>query len=751
MLTPTGVTAAEYWAAIKAGHPTHVRMTFIGQNIVLGDQDIEYNSGITVTDILNGETDLIFGRAVSKQMTAGILNSSRLSGLKWTGEFTLEFGVDIGSPAVTNWVTIGYFSGEKPNNVTSANVIEFTAYDRMKMFDSIVDEYVKNITYPATVQDIYDGLCEYVGIDNVAGDELSAIMSRSYSEAPAEMQGYTCRDLLAWIAEACGCYAKITAAGKVQMVWYTDNTSYAITGDEEFHVESGDVNDGMTWDEADQLTWDEIDQLSWDDVCGYREMYSIDNLLVRQLNSDVAINYPYATNGNIYLISGNPFLSVSTYSDVTTYIAPIYNRMKTFGGYLPARVECIGNWCVESGDVITIAVNSSTVTFPIFVKEMRWNGAVRDSYEATGNKSRTLYQSDVEKQQVLMAKKIEMFVEEAADGIAEEVQGNVEAEMEQNYYKIRSGIQILPEGITVSGGKFIKIESGGVLDVSSSNFEINSLNELLRTGNWKFYNYGAKYTSANNVSYVITDQTSLSSDTKGGLFFIDSNSSGGSIILFTRQMDNSAFGELLLTCESNKVVSLIGVGTRYVRLGRKDAPFATAYLHRIYGRYYMSGGVDVGSQIYFELSQHVDDETDGLSSSNYWLEFSSVWSETSYDIHINARGSIKFDTSIKAGTIYYNTLSQSSSRDIKHNIAPLESVGEKLDRLEPVTFVYDEDEQEKQRMGLIYEDAVEVMPEICTDDESNKSINYVELIPALLKEIKDLRARVKYLEERIGE
>ena len=98
--------------------------------------------------------------------------------------------------------------------------------------------------------------------------------------------------------------------------------------------------------------------------------------------------------------------------------------------------------------------------------------------------------------------------------------------------------------------------------------------------------------------------------------------------------------------------------------------------------------------------------------------------------------------------IYYNTLVQNSSKDIKHNITPLPSVGDKLDRLEPVTFVYDDDKDEKVRAGLIYEDTVEVLPEICTDDESNKAINYVELIPMLLKEIQELRARVKALEER---
>jgi len=91
---------------------------------------------------------------------------------------------------------------------------------------------------------------------------------------------------------------------------------------------------------------------------------------------------------------------------------------------------------------------------------------------------------------------------------------------------------------------------------------------------------------------------------------------------------------------------------------------------------------------------------------------------------------------------------QQSSREIKHDICPMESAGEKLDMLRPVTFVYDSDPEEQTRTGLIYEDTVGIMPEICTGDEGNKAINYVELIPVLLKEIQELRARMAELERR---
>ena len=123
------------------------------------------------------------------------------------------------------------------------------------------------------------------------------------------------------------------------------------------------------------------------------------------------------------------------------------------------------------------------------------------------------------------------------------------------------------------------------------------------------------------------------------------------------------------------------------------------------------------------------------------------------DIHLGTNNSYDFYCRYAYVEREYYTYAPTakSSRDVKHNIQPMESVGETLDKLEPVTFVYDDDPDEKTRSGLIYEDTMEVLPEICTEDESNKGVSYVELIPMLLKEIQDLRKRVKELEERVGE
>lgn len=758
MITPTGVTYSAYWDAIKAGNATHVRITFINQGIVLGDEDISITGGLTLTDMFNSDTDLIFGKAVSKELKVYIINSNKLNGLIWTGEFTLEMGVEIGG--VTKWVTIGYFTGEKPNNITSAEVIDFTAYDRMIRFDVLADDFLKTLTYPKTVKNIYDALCAYVGLQNVAGDELANIMSRSFASAPSEMEGYTCRDILRWIAEACGCYATITEAGKVQLLWFTDNTTHAVTGNEEFDVNSADVNTGMTWDEAETYTWDEIETFTWNDLSGFQEEYAVERIVIKQLNNDLDIIYPGTIPyGNTYMIVENPFLLIGSNTDLMNYVKPLFDRLSVFGGYLPVNLNCIGNWCVEAGDVITIDVNSYTITFPVFVKTMRWNGSIVDEYETTGNSVRDSYVTEAQKQKILNNREIRLFVD-------------------NNYYGIKSGVDINENGVEITGNKYIKIESGSSLtvesggqldvhasgnlsltgatveiksgstfDVESQNFKISSEDKKMVCGNWTFNTYGCELTGT--IPFSISHTPAYGYNGKGGIFwetYYAPSIAGdfyGSAIRFvpTFKFNNQyVYPQIIYDTSINEnhgsqlQFDILGVDS-ILMFGAK--PAFNIKTERIQVESIIPPiDSDLRITIY---------KSSGNSTRGRILVVDYDYPSDRLILKDNANAS---HLDIYCDTLYYSSLVQNSSMEVKHDIKPLEDFGEKIDALQPVSFVYDDDENEKQRMGLIYEDTVDVMPEICTNDESSKAINYVELIPVLLKEIQELRARVKELEER---
>ena len=103
-------------------------------------------------------------------------------------------------------------------------------------------------------------------------------------------------------------------------------------------------------------------------------------------------------------------------------------------------------------------------------------------------------------------------------------------------------------------------------------------------------------------------------------------------------------------------------------------------------------------------------------------------------------------------TVHYNSRASDSSREIKHDIHLLPAMGDKLDQLVPVSFVYNDDRRNWKRYGLIYEDTVHIMPEICHEiregESVSRGISYEDLIAVLVKEVQELRARVDVLEQK---
>jgi hypothetical protein len=88
----------------------------------------------------------------------------------------------------------------------------------------------------------------------------------------------------------------------------------------------------------------------------------------------------------------------------------------------------------------------------------------------------------------------------------------------------------------------------------------------------------------------------------------------------------------------------------------------------------------------------------------------------------------------------------SSDYRIKDNVLQLDETFS-VDNLKPVSY-YNKNLKKKD-IGLIAHELQEVYPELVTgekDGEDMQSVNYTGLIPILIKEIQDLKARVKELE-----
>lgn len=120
-----------------------------------------------------------------------------------------------------------------------------------------------------------------------------------------------------------------------------------------------------------------------------------------------------------------------------------------------------------------------------------------------------------------------------------------------------------------------------------------------------------------------------------------------------------------------------------------------------------------------------------------------------------------FDGTVRVyGTLIATAISTTSDEHSKNNINTIESaLAKKIKFLQPVSYTLQQDsawlydtsakELRGTHYGLIAQDVQKVLPEVVYERNGNLSINYIELVPLLIKTIQDLSMEVAELREQI--
>jgi hypothetical protein len=106
-------------------------------------------------------------------------------------------------------------------------------------------------------------------------------------------------------------------------------------------------------------------------------------------------------------------------------------------------------------------------------------------------------------------------------------------------------------------------------------------------------------------------------------------------------------------------------------------------------------------------------------------------------------------TDITGGAFTGASYNATSDYRVKEDIFPLLLEDYSIDNLNPITFKYKTDK--KQSIGLIAHELQEDFPFLVEgekDGEKTQTVNYIGLIGVLIKEIQELKKRVKTLEEK---
>lgn len=184
----------------------HARITINGNSISDGIKSIRINGGG------NSEDDFSIGSAVSRYTEIKMeAPEFRVEGY----ELLLEFGLIVSGEM--EYIQMGYFTAEKPESDEES--ISFTAYDRMmKMERPCFLELADNTDTVSVLQ----GIGNLTGVP-VVTDGLAVISVQ-------KPVGYTCREVLSYIAQIYGGFAICNRQGKIEIRRYEDHSYTIPTG-----------------------------------------------------------------------------------------------------------------------------------------------------------------------------------------------------------------------------------------------------------------------------------------------------------------------------------------------------------------------------------------------------------------------------------------------------------------------------------------------------------------------------------------
>jgi len=137
-----------------------------------------------------------------------------------------------------------------------------------------------------------------------------------------------------------------------------------------------------------------------------------------------------------------------------------------------------------------------------------------------------------------------------------------------------------------------------------------------------------------------------------------------------------------------------------------------------------------------------------LTGSNYNGSAAQTWAVDATSSNTGSKVVARDASGNFAGnTITCVTLNSTSDINLKDNIRPFEDALDTINQLNGVHFTWKEDN--KKSIGVIAQEIEAILPELVTETDGTKTVNYNGLIGVLIESVKELSVKVEQLESRI--
>ncbi len=284
---------------------------------------------IKLTGGSEGGDDFSLGSTMSQYIEVTIPDGNILIEGK---ELLLQIGMDVNG--LTEYVPMGYFTAGKPKKAD--NQITFTAYDRMMNTERT---FSMNGTSTNTVA-VLKEISEITGVPVVTSGLTAISMS-----VP---KGYSCREVLSYVAQLHGAFAVCSRTGQITLHTYEDH-DYK-------------VGPGRYWGNFEHNDY----------------VFDVSKLVCFTGQDKEGNSISISAGSGVRSVSfSNPFMTQTALNSVLA-------SFKDFS-YMPGTVKMLGDPRLDPWDILTVqdlAGNSYKV--PVMKLEWEYDGGFTDSIEAVG-------------------------------------------------------------------------------------------------------------------------------------------------------------------------------------------------------------------------------------------------------------------------------------------------------------------------------------------------------------------------------
>lgn len=294
--------------------------------VTIGDR-VFTNNEVQSID-LNGGIQNVFSIGNTPSMCLELVLRNTTDTIFTTNSVKVEIGLKIGN--TIEYVPLGIFNIEdiKKDDYTT----KFTCYDNMTKFEIA---YFSSLGDKPTLQQVVNELASKTGVQ-FTGSLPSYTVKK--------LEGFTCGEVLGYVASLCGGNALITRDGKFTIVYPTDI--------------SRDVGEGVF-----DLQRDEVKYKVGKITCQIKEQETISKGSLGTDSMELSFENPWVTE---------------------TILTDIYNRLNGFN-YLGYTMKWQGDLSLDIGDIITYTdAKKVTRKLPILYRKLSYDGGLDSELSAKG-------------------------------------------------------------------------------------------------------------------------------------------------------------------------------------------------------------------------------------------------------------------------------------------------------------------------------------------------------------------------------